>query len=32
MWGFTSISLAGTALNVRKNIFCFYLWAVENIA
>jgi len=24
--------LAGTVLNVRKNILCFYLWAVGNIA
>ena len=31
-WLFTLISLAGTVLNVRKNILCFYLWAVGNIA
>ncbi len=31
-WVFTAISLAGTALNVRKNILCFYLWAVGNVA
>ncbi len=31
-WVFTAISLAGTALNVRKNILCFYLWAIGNIA
>ena len=26
-WIITFISLAGTVLNVRKNILCFYLWA-----
>jgi len=31
-WLFTAISLAGTVLNVRKNILCFYLWAIGNIA
>ena len=31
-WVFTAISLAGTALNVRKNVLCFYLWAVGNVA
>ncbi len=31
-WFITAISLAGTVLNVRKNILCFYLWAVGNIA
>ena len=31
-WLFTAVSLAGTVLNVRKNILCFYLWAVGNIA
>jgi len=31
-WVFTAISLAGTALNVRKNILCFYLWSVGNLA
>ena len=31
-WVFTAISLAGTVLNVRKNILCFYLWAVGNVA
>ena len=31
-WLFTFISLAGTVLNVRKNILCFYLWAVGNVA
>jgi len=28
----TVLSLTGTVLNVRKNILCFYLWAVGNIA
>ena len=31
-WLFTFISLAGTVLNVRKNILCFYLWSIGNIA
>ena len=31
-WIITFISLAGTVLNVRKNILCFYLWSVGNIA
>ena len=31
-WLFTFISLAGTVLNIRKNILCFYLWAFGNIA
>ena len=31
-WLFTAVSLAGTVLNVRKNILCFYLWSVGNIA
>lgn len=31
-WAITVLSFTGTALNVRKNIWCFYLWAVGNIA
>ena len=31
-WAITALSLTGTALNVRKNILCFYLWAVGNVA
>ena len=31
-WVFMAISLAGTALNVRKNVLCFYLWSVGNLA
>ena len=31
-WVFTFVSLTGTVLNVRKNILCFYLWAIRNIA
>ena len=31
-WAVTLLSLTGTALNVRKNIWCFYIWAVANIA
>ncbi len=31
-WAITAVSLTGTVLNVRKNILCFYLWGVGNIA
>ena len=31
-WTITVLSLTGTILNVRKNILCFYLWSVGNIA
>ncbi len=31
-WTVTAICLTGTALNVRKNILCFYLWSIGNIA
>ncbi len=31
-WFITFVSLAGTVLNVRKNILCFYLWSVGNLA
>lgn len=31
-WTVTAICLLGTALNVRKNILCFYLWSIGNIA
>ena len=31
-WIITFVSLAGTVLNVRKNILCFDLWAVGNVA
>ena len=31
-WIITFVSLAGTVLNVRKNILCFYLWAIGNVA
>jgi len=31
-WIITAISLTGTVLNIRKNILCFYLWAIGNIA
>ena len=30
-WIVTTLCLAGTALNVKKNVACFYLWAVGNI-
>ena len=32
LWGLTALSLLGTALNVKKRIACFYLWAVVNVA
>ena len=32
LWVLTELSLAGTALNVKKRIACFYLWTVVNIA
>ncbi len=31
-WAITVISLTGTILNVKKNILCFYLWSIGNIA
>lgn len=31
-WTVTAICLAGTVLNVKKNIACFYLWTAGNIA
>ncbi len=31
-WCITVLSLAGTVLNVRRNIWCFYLWTVGNSA
>lgn len=30
-WIVTLMCLAGTILNVKKNIWCFYIWAVANI-
>ena len=32
LWALTALSLAGTALNVKKRIACFYLWTIVNIA
>ena len=32
LWVLTALSLAGTALNVKKRISCFYLWTVVNLA
>ena len=32
LWLLTALSLVGTALNVKKQIACFYLWTVVNIA
>lgn len=31
-WLITAVCLIGTVLNVKKNVLCFYLWAVGNIA
>lgn len=31
-WLITAVCLIGTLLNVKKNVLCFYLWAVGNIA
>jgi nicotinamide riboside transporter PnuC len=31
-WAITILSLCGTALNVRKSVWCFYLWSVSNVA
>ena len=30
-WGTTALCLAGTVLNVKKSVWCFYLWTVGNI-
>ena len=32
LWSLTALSLAGTALNVKKKVLCFYLWAAANVA
>ena len=31
-WAITTVCLAGTILNVKKNIICFYLWTFGNLA
>lgn len=31
-WTVTVVCLAGTILNVKKNIICFYLWSAGNVA
>lgn len=31
-WIFTIICLTGTVLNCKKNIACFYMWILGNIA
>lgn len=31
-WLITAVCLIGTVLNVKKNVLCFYLWAVGNVA
>jgi hypothetical protein len=30
-WITTFLCLLGTVLNVKKNIWCFYIWSVANI-
>ena len=30
-WALTAISLCGTVLNIRKSIWCFYLWTFSNL-
>lgn len=30
-WFLTAISLTGTILNIRKNIWCFYIWLIGDI-
>lgn len=30
-WFLTAISLSGTILNIRKNIWCFYIWLIGDI-
>jgi nicotinamide riboside transporter PnuC len=30
-WGTTLLCLAGTVLNVKKSVLCFYLWTVGNV-
>lgn len=30
-WGTTALCLAGTVLNVKKSVLCFYLWTAGNI-
>lgn len=32
LWSLTALSLLGTALNVKKKVICFYLWAAGNVA
>lgn len=31
-WVITIICLAGTILNIKKNVICFWLWSFGNIA
>ena len=31
-WIVTALCLAGTVLNVKKNVLCFWLWSVGNVA
>lgn len=31
-WGLSAISLIGVVLNIRKNKWCFPIWAITNIS
>lgn len=31
IWALTAVSLTGTVLNIRKNIWCFYIWLIGDI-
>lgn len=31
-WFITALSLAGTVMNVRKSVWCFYIWTFGNAA
>ena len=31
IWDLTAVSLTGTVLNIRKNIWCFYIWLIGDI-
>lgn len=31
IWALTAVSLTGTVLNIRKNIWCFYVWLIGDI-
>lgn len=31
IWALTAVSLTGTVLNIRKNIWCFYIWLIGDV-